>query len=120
LLARVQLFANSRAGRKGDKTPNPATWFTDARYDDDPTEWDKGGSTKELEEQDRQRKREDQAKALEESRLRRAQEEAKLKRQLAAETDPGPSLKEILAKAKRQAEANKIATLKDVVPEISK
>jgi hypothetical protein len=39
LLERVRLFAASPAGRRGTYTPYPATWFNQARYDDDPAEW---------------------------------------------------------------------------------
>jgi hypothetical protein len=39
LLARVKAFAVSPAGRAGQYTPHPATWFAQARFDDDPAEW---------------------------------------------------------------------------------
>jgi len=37
----VQQFARSPAGRAGEFTPHPATWFNDSRYLDDPQEWDR-------------------------------------------------------------------------------
>ena len=41
LKSRVDLYAQSPQGRREDKTyiPHPATWFNDARYDDDPSQW---------------------------------------------------------------------------------
>lgn len=39
LLARVQAFAQSPAGRAGQFTPHPATWFHKGKYDDDDQEW---------------------------------------------------------------------------------
>ena len=41
LLERVQMFAQSSAGRAGKFTPHPSTWFNQARFDDDPREWGK-------------------------------------------------------------------------------
>src|SRR6202012_4870813 len=47
LQKRVQAFARSPAGRAGEYTPHPATWFNAARYLDDEQEWQGGrnGST---------------------------------------------------------------------------
>jgi hypothetical protein len=84
LLARVQEFARSPAGNKGSKTANPATWFIDARYDDDAREWWKDGSPRELEEAQKQRKKEAADRAMEAAMQRRRQEEARLR----AEADP--------------------------------
>ncbi len=39
MLARVQRYADSPAGKAGRFTPHPATWFNDGRYDDDQKEW---------------------------------------------------------------------------------
>ena len=39
LLARVRAFADSPAGKAGQYTPHPATWFNRGSYDDDPEEW---------------------------------------------------------------------------------
>jgi hypothetical protein len=39
LLERVQAFAQSPAGQRGEYTPYPATWFNRQQYDDDPAEW---------------------------------------------------------------------------------
>lgn len=36
---RVQQFANSPAGDRGQFTPYPNNWFDDDRFDDDPAEW---------------------------------------------------------------------------------
>jgi hypothetical protein len=41
LMSRVQLFARSAAGNRGNKTPMPATWFSDQRYDDDESAWNR-------------------------------------------------------------------------------
>src|SRR5678816_2951399 len=38
LLARTKAFATARAGNK-DYLPHPATWFRQARYQDDPSTW---------------------------------------------------------------------------------
>lgn len=40
----TRLFADSPKG-KGDYVPYPATWLNQGRYDDDPDEWKRGGST---------------------------------------------------------------------------
>ncbi|GMU22571.1 MAG: hypothetical protein AMXMBFR13_26560 [Phycisphaerae bacterium] len=42
LIARVQKFAESPAGQAGEYTPHPSTWFNQGRYDDDPTQWNRG------------------------------------------------------------------------------
>lgn len=39
LLAYTKKFANSHAGKRGDFTPHPATWFNSGRYLDDQAEW---------------------------------------------------------------------------------
>lgn len=39
----TQRFARSPAGRAGEFTPHPATWFNNSRYLDDPSEWQRGG-----------------------------------------------------------------------------
>lgn len=39
LLERVEKYAASPAGRQRNFTPYPATWFNQARYDDDENEW---------------------------------------------------------------------------------
>lgn len=39
LLARVEKYAKSPAGNRGEFTPHPATWFGQGRYDDDDSEW---------------------------------------------------------------------------------
>lgn len=39
LLARVQKFADSPAGKRGTFTPHPATWMNGGRYDDNDAEW---------------------------------------------------------------------------------
>ncbi|MBN2130213.1 MAG: helix-turn-helix domain-containing protein [Sedimentisphaerales bacterium] len=39
LLGRVKAFAASPAGRAGQYTPHPTTWFNQDRFDDDDTEW---------------------------------------------------------------------------------
>ncbi len=39
LLDKVEAYAKSPAGQAGQYTPYPATWFNQARYDDDPDEW---------------------------------------------------------------------------------
>lgn len=39
LLEKVRKFRNSPAGSAGEYTPHPATWFNQARYLDDETEW---------------------------------------------------------------------------------
>lgn len=36
---KAQSFARSPAGRRGDYTPYPATWFNEDRYEDDESEW---------------------------------------------------------------------------------
>jgi hypothetical protein len=41
LLAKVKQFAQSPAGKAGEFCPHPATWFNQARYDDDQKEWDR-------------------------------------------------------------------------------
>lgn len=41
LLQRVQLYASSPAGRNGEFTPHPSTWFHQSRYLDDESEWSK-------------------------------------------------------------------------------
>lgn len=43
LLERVQKFADSPAGKRGNFTPYPATWFNGGRYDDDDAEWQRTG-----------------------------------------------------------------------------
>lgn len=44
LLEKTKTFAKSPAGNRGSYTPHPATWFNQARYDDDPSEWNKSES----------------------------------------------------------------------------
>jgi DNA-binding Lrp family transcriptional regulator len=39
LLERVQAFAASPAGQRGQYTKYPATWFNKGSFDDDPNEW---------------------------------------------------------------------------------
>ena len=41
LLKRTQAYAKAfeEAGKPRKWTPHPSTWFTQARYDDDPEEW---------------------------------------------------------------------------------
>jgi len=39
LKERVMMFATSAAGKAGRFTPHPATWFGQARFDDDESEW---------------------------------------------------------------------------------
>ena len=39
LLDRTRKFANSPAGRRGEFTPHPSTWYNQGRYLDDPNEW---------------------------------------------------------------------------------
>jgi phage recombination protein Bet len=99
LLQRVQLFAASKAGNKGDKTPNPATWFDDARYDDDPAEWNKGGTAKEIEEAQKSQKIKTRDKALDDARKRTQSE---LKRQEQEAVDQR-SVADIMRKAHREA-----------------
>ena len=41
LLAITERYAKSPAGNAGQFTPHPATWLSQARYDDDPREWEK-------------------------------------------------------------------------------
>ena len=41
LLERVRAFAASPAGKAGEFTPHPATWFNAGRYDDDDAEWNR-------------------------------------------------------------------------------
>jgi hypothetical protein len=43
LLAIVREFADSPAGKKGEFTPHPSTWFNDKRWLDDRAEWHKKG-----------------------------------------------------------------------------
>jgi hypothetical protein len=43
LLGRVLAFAKSPAGNRGEYTPHPSTWFNQGRYDDDDSEWNRGG-----------------------------------------------------------------------------
>lgn len=46
LLERVQAFAKSPSGHAGQFTPHPATWFNQARYDDDPAEWSRNDGSR--------------------------------------------------------------------------
>jgi len=39
LIERTRMFANSPAGKRGEFTPHPSTWFHQGRYMDDPKEW---------------------------------------------------------------------------------
>ena len=39
LLDRTRKFANSPAGKRGEFTPHPSTWYNQGRYLDDPKEW---------------------------------------------------------------------------------
>lgn len=39
LIERTRKFANSPAGKKGEFTPFPSTWYHQGRYLDDPKEW---------------------------------------------------------------------------------
>jgi hypothetical protein len=39
MLKRVNLYANSPAGKAGNYTPHARTWFHQSRYLDDPKEW---------------------------------------------------------------------------------
>jgi len=39
LIDRTRKFAQSPAGKKGEFTPHPSTWFNQGRYMDDPKEW---------------------------------------------------------------------------------
>ena len=39
LLDRTRKFANSPAGKRGEFTPHPTTWYNQGRYLDDPKEW---------------------------------------------------------------------------------
>lgn len=39
LLDRTRKFANSPAGKRGEFTPHPSTWYNQGRYLDDPNEW---------------------------------------------------------------------------------
>jgi hypothetical protein len=39
LLDRTRKFAQSPAGKRGEFTPHPSTWFNQGRYMDDPNEW---------------------------------------------------------------------------------
>jgi hypothetical protein len=39
LLSRVRAYSASPAGKAGQFTPHPTTWFNQERYDDDPAEW---------------------------------------------------------------------------------
>jgi hypothetical protein len=39
LLERTTAFAESPKGRSGEYIPNPATWYNQARYDDEPAAW---------------------------------------------------------------------------------
>jgi len=39
LLDRTRKFANSPAGKRGEFTPHPTTWYNQGRYLDDPNEW---------------------------------------------------------------------------------
>ena len=41
LMARVQVFATSKAGNAGQYTPHPATWFNQGRFDDADAEWNR-------------------------------------------------------------------------------
>jgi hypothetical protein len=43
LLAAVREFADSPAGKKGEFTPHPSTWFKDKQWLDDRSEWQKKG-----------------------------------------------------------------------------
>jgi hypothetical protein len=75
LTARVEAYAKSRLGKR--KPKNPADWFSDRRYDDADEAWNAGGTDKEMEAEERQRKAAGQAAAMEEARKRRLREEAK-------------------------------------------
>lgn len=44
LLERVKTYAASPAGKAGQYTPHPATWFNQGRYDDDESEWQRNGT----------------------------------------------------------------------------
>ena len=46
LLAKVQEYAASPAGKRGKFTPHPSTWFYQERYMDDPIEWKRGDITR--------------------------------------------------------------------------
>ena len=39
LIDRTRKFAKSPAGKRGEFTPHPSTWFNQGRYMDDPKEW---------------------------------------------------------------------------------
>ena len=39
LLDRTRKFANSPAGKRGEFTPHPSSWYNQGRYMDDPNEW---------------------------------------------------------------------------------
>ena len=39
LIERTRMFAKSPAGKKGEFTPHPSTWYHQGRYLDDPNEW---------------------------------------------------------------------------------
>jgi len=40
----VEAFADSPAGKAGEYTPHPATWFNQSRYLDDPKEWQRNSN----------------------------------------------------------------------------
>lgn len=46
LKGRTSAYAESPQGKRTDKNyiPYPASWFNDARYDDDPSEWNQAGN----------------------------------------------------------------------------
>jgi hypothetical protein len=43
LYRRTQAFATSPAGRNGEYTPHPTTWFNRGSFDDDEQEWQRSG-----------------------------------------------------------------------------
>jgi hypothetical protein len=46
LLDKASRYGRSEAGRQGEFTPHPATWFNQGRYLDDESEWDNAGQAK--------------------------------------------------------------------------
>jgi len=55
LIQRVRIFSASPAGRAGEYTPHPATWFNQKRYLDDESEWSRHGKDRQPVKQSRAR-----------------------------------------------------------------